>query len=296
MKQEIIKDITLRGGTYHIRAELYNSTPEMLRDIMSRRLIPEMSDRGFLQGRDPGSPSWSGFKSSEQLQEFLRDGMTADDQIRDLKKFITNANQGIGMDTFRKNSVVGSSVSVPRYVSGIPTCMRTRGKRPAQKRTIHVVIDIGAHCDISANEMRKQARYLAAVADKIQRMGYSMRLDVVGCSKMHGGRLIITGATVKTYATRISLPRLLFWCGSPAAFRGAIFNHWAVRADIPKDDCCGLGYSLATEFGDADLQKIYRAVYGKDVIPINMQDYIDRRYSSDEEAMLALQATIMGED
>ena len=290
----------MNNRIHTIKVVTHSGTVEMARFMEENKADSYMSDHDYFHRPDGErlDSDWSGAETIGQFKDLMWSGVSDADLLALYKNRIREANMGVGVRKEPKVSVAGGSVIVPRYVAGIPTCMRKMAKVERPKKTIHLVMDITVSCRYSAEEVTKASTYVAAAIERVIRLGYSVRLDVLGtayCNSEHV--VIISGVTVKGYCDHLSNPRLAFWCGHPAALRGAMFAHWAARSDMPEYEAgwslgCGLNYAVPMHERDA----VYRKVFGDDVIPISLADLLKRGYRTDEEWMDGLQTTLLGAD
>lgn len=285
-----------KNGKLHIKAEGFASTEEFMKCIQSRPVPDLLSEQDFMH-MEPDKElrkSWCGCKTVGEFREMLDYGVTDVKKIQEMQKFIRKACEGVGPVNTRANRVVGGSVNVGRYMTGIPTCMRGRIKDERPDKTLHVVIDMDVNCYVDGKDLLKCSRYVAAAIDKVQRMGYNMKITVGIFTLCHEGRIIIGAVTLKPFGTRISLPRLLFWCGHPSAFRCGCFNYLVGRDDLPRSNYHGLGRAMGG-LPEVTCGAIYQKAF-PGCISLNFAQLINRYGDSKDEVwMEALQRLLLEE-
>jgi len=284
-------------GNKTIRVEGFDSTDEFIRIVSSREVPDALSDKAYFK-KDDGSlvDSWCGCSTVGEFKRNIDFGITDAKRIKAVQAFIKKANDGEGPVDVRANRVVGGSVNVGRYMTGIPTCMRGRMKEERPDKTIHIVVDVGVLSDISSRQLVECSTYVAAAIDKIQRLGYNVKITVCTATMMHSNNsILIAEILLKPYGSRLSLPRLLFWCGHPSAFRMGFFNQRASRDDFPRGDWGGFGASMGARMSEADRNAVYNRVFGR-CVPICFADLLRRGYRTDEDWLKGLQATLLDYD
>lgn len=139
------------------------------------------------------------------------------------------------------HGVTGSSVSIGRFVTGNPNCMRTRRKRVAGSAPVlHLVINLVASCAVTAQQMANYGTALVGLIDRLENTGKRVQLDAIMVMKLNDYRGAI-GWNVKQASEHVDLAEVAFSIAHPAAFRRLGF---AMMERMPKEaECYGYGYS-----------------------------------------------------
>jgi hypothetical protein len=166
-----------------------------------------------------GITSWAGTENFQEAQELLING---DD------KSFTQLSGGAGFalpaaPTPRrrvKNSVVGTSVDVGKYLSGVPACMRrtTRELAPSKRRVIDIYYSPTISASISAETAVKTNNIFLNAIKILESKGARVNLFVWYCAarndELSGAAIKVKSSTEPLNVYRLSYPLI-----NPSAIR-----------------------------------------------------------------------------
>lgn len=131
-----------------------------------------------------------------------------------------------------KYDVGGQLPDVPRFLSGDPAHMITRGKRIGNPPVVHLCINMWILAMISAQEQANYGTAMVALIDKIESTGRRVELDVTFIGRS-GGQTVVLGWKVKQASEHCDLAAVAFAIAHPASFRRFGFamverspSHW----------------------------------------------------------------------
>lgn len=140
----------------------------------------------------------------------------------------------------------GGSVSVGRYLTGHPKCMRNRRKKQmGAAPVLHLVVNTVASCMVRADQMANFGAALVGLVDRLENMGRRVHLDVVHAIKLHDIRnsrdvRFSGGWNIKRASEPVDLSQVAFAVAHPVAFRRIGF---ALMERAPKEtQTTGYGY------------------------------------------------------
>jgi hypothetical protein len=138
-------------------------------------------------------------------------------------------------------SQTGGSVSVSRYLTGHPKCMRNRRKKNmGGVPVLHLVVNVVASCAVKAERMANYGAAITGLIDRLENSGRRVHLDMVMAVNSKGIRLSM-GWNVKRASEPLDLSQVAFAIAHPAAFRRLGF---AMMERTHKDaESAAYGYS-----------------------------------------------------
>lgn len=119
----------------------------------------------------------------------------------------------------------GGSVSIGRYLTQHPKCMRNRRrKQMGAAPVLHLIVNTVASCAIRAEQMANYGACIVGLIDRLENMGRRVHLDVVQAIKLHNNRdrtvvRFSAGWNVKRASEPVDLSQVAFAIAHPAAFR-----------------------------------------------------------------------------
>ena len=123
----------------------------------------------------------------------------------------------------RKHAVAGGSVSVGRMLAGNPAHMTNRPKQPGRK-IVTLFAECGMSASIKVENMIARAAIIAAIADILEREGYSCEIVSLVINSRFGSRPgSHTAVTVKQAGERLNLHDAVFALGHPSFLRRLSF-------------------------------------------------------------------------
>lgn len=151
-------------------------------------------------------------------------------------------------------SQTGGSVSVGRYLTGNPKCMRNRRKRTmGAAPVLHMVVNVVASCAVKAERMANYGAAITGLIDRLENSGKRVHLDMVMVTNSKGTRLSM-GWNVKRASEPLDLSQVAFSIAHPAALRRIGF----AMMERTHNDAESPGYG-----------------YSADALPWDVPDYTD---------------------
>lgn len=145
----------------------------------------------------------------------------------------------------RSYGVAGGSVSVGRLLAGNPMHMRQRPPQPGRK-VVRLFVQACNSAIITAENMTVRAAIVAAMADMLERQGFSCEIIAIDCRNGSLGiKPVFQCATIlKQAGEKLNLSDLTFALGHPSYLRrfgfalfsacDELISHWESQG-VPKD-------------------------------------------------------------
>jgi hypothetical protein len=145
-------------------------------------------------------------------------------------------------------SQTGASLSISRYLTGNPKCMRSRRKKQmGTAPVLHIVVNVAAACAVKSEQMANYGAALTGLIDRLESTGKRVQLDCVTVANCNDIRLSV-GWTVKRASEPVDLSQVAFSIGHPASLRRL---HFAMMERCHNDaESAGYGYSADALFCD----------------------------------------------
>jgi len=176
--------------------------------------------------------------------------------------------------------VAGGSVSVGRYFSGNPLCMRNRKRERGHRPAITMAVNIVANAGVSAEAMSNYGLAIARYADELEQAGYPVEVIAVMAAQQGSNRSCHSW-TVKAQGQAMNLADIAFSIGHPGCFRRIGFA--AFERTGPEYP----GYGQASPITAEDLPPRY-----SDAILLNGITTADRHSGTPDKAIEALRETV----
>lgn len=154
-----------------------------------------------------------------------------------------------------KYDVGGQLPDVPRFLSGDPAHMLTRGKRVGNPPVVHLCVNNWILAMIGAQEQANYGTALVALIDRIEASGRRVELDVTFIGRQMGSKVVVLGWKVKQAGEHCDLAAVAFAVAHPGAFRR--FGFAMIERSPASWSNPGYGYNLA-------LSSEYAALIGAD--------------------------------
>lgn len=122
----------------------------------------------------------------------------------------------------RSRAVSGGNVNIGRMLSGDPRHMNRRAKQPGQ-RTITLFVETFMSAAIDPDNAIIRARLVAAMADALERQGYSCEIVAVLTTSSYRSVGHQAAVTLKASGERLNLLDVIFALGHPSFFRRLLF-------------------------------------------------------------------------
>lgn len=144
----------------------------------------------------------------------------------------------------------GGSVSIGRYITGHPKCMRNRRKKAmGSAPVLHIAVNVVASCMVQAEQMANYGASIVGLIDRLENMGKRVHLDVVMVTKLLGDTRLSVGWNVKRASEPVDLSAVAFAVAHPASFRRLGF---AMMERAP-DEIRSSGYGMCCDVIAEDL-------------------------------------------
>lgn len=248
----------------------------------------------------PKKPGWAGFSSSESLWDRFLGGIRNDELTADAVKYATNAKvsrrdrlQDIG------RNVYGGAVVVPAVLSGDPRNMWCIKRKKVKSRIIPLVIDVALTCNYTSAQYERVGQAVVRTIAKLEKAGYRVGVDV--CISIYddlhensdGRHIIAMSYPAKRPNEVMNFRKILYPLTDTSFFRGVGFG-WMVRNRNMSNDPC-LGTNTKNAFGfdpedrDEGIDKLYKGMFGNNVIMVRSYDLANRYTLEDAERFLEAQ-------
>lgn len=152
----------------------------------------------------------------------------------------------------------GGSVSVGRYLTGNPKCMKNRRRQDYGKaKVLRMAVNIVASAAVSAEQMANYGAALVSLVDRLESGGRRVHLDCIGVVSLNKATRFAAGWTVKLASEPVDLSALAFSIAHPAALR----RIWFALAERTPKEVEALGYgrcldALPEDMPDNDSETI----------------------------------------
>lgn len=179
--------------------------------------IPEPKRVGARNaGWETSDPKWHGTRNMEHALDLARNGWN--EGVENAARVIDMLNVEHALQRRRKHSIAGGSVNVGRLLAGNPAHMRQRPKQPG-KRVITLFVENTASASIDARQLTVRAAICAALADILERQGYSC--EIVSATMQHGNQYSAaqTVVTIKQAGEKLNIEDVAFALGHPSFLR-----------------------------------------------------------------------------
>lgn len=145
-------------------------------------------------------------------------------------------------------SQTGGTVSVTRFLSGHPKCMKNRRKKQSGSAPVlHIVVNIATACSVKSEQMANYGAALTGLIDRLESTGKRVQLDCITVANCNDIRVSV-GWTVKQSSEPVDLSQVAFSIGHPASLRRL---HFAMMERCSNDaESAGYGYSADALFCD----------------------------------------------
>lgn len=145
----------------------------------------------------------------------------------------------------------GGSVSVGRYLTGHPKCMRNRRKKQmGAAPVLHICVNTAASCMVKAEQMANYGAAVTGLIDRLENMGRRCHVDVIMVTNLWAGKARCSvGWNVKRASEHVDIGQIAFSIAHPAAFRRLGF---AMMERTPKN-CQTGGYGRCLDGAPDDV-------------------------------------------
>ena len=190
-----------------------------------------------------GGENWHGTRNMSAAINLARDGWC--DGVQNAARVLEFLNLEHATTRRRSYAVAGGNVNVGRLLAGNPTHMIKRPKRPG-RRVITLFVENTASAAINAENLTVRAAVVAAIADILERQGYSCAIVSVTmqATSSSGSPGAQTAVTLKHAGERLNIDDVVFALGHPSFLRR--FNFACVSQS---DECRSIwqnqGYPVA---------------------------------------------------
>jgi len=172
-------------------------------------------------GYETDDPKWTGSNSMAHARQIADDGWPVG--VENAAAVLEAISVEHATQRRRRHSLAGGSVNVGRLLAGNPLHMRSRPKQPGRK-VVTLFIAGGNSAYIEAESMIIRAAIIAAIADILEREGYSCEIVNVWTAASYGNKPAVQIATtLKQAGQKMNLPDLVFALGHPSFLRRFMF-------------------------------------------------------------------------
>lgn len=134
--------------------------------------------------------------------------------------------------------VVGGSVDIGAYVSGVPECMMEFVEAPStEEKFVDIHFSSGVNAGVTDEEMAQSGAAVAALVDALEASGKRCRVVWERSSENRRDETCSVTVVLKDYQHQVDLDRLAFFMTSPCARRALA---WAIYAMSPDRHSFGL--------------------------------------------------------
>lgn len=146
-----------------------------------------------------------------------------------------------------RNDVAGGSVSVPRYLYGLPDCMRRVEKKVNPFKIVNLLIDISYCWAVKNKEARECMTEILKRVVALERKGYRLKITalITAYSREQGKRQTFM-FPLKKESERLNIARFGTLISEPKFFRTFGFS---ILSDFVKDAGLGCPLNNGRDFG-----------------------------------------------
>jgi len=256
------------GVFFNCWTERFDSMHSFLEICQSRTKQPDFSRDVFAGGSDHRYAKWQGCGTIKETIELVTKGW--EEPIGEINKTVREAQQipaAKRMKIF--NDVEGYAPIVPAALVGHPLSMVNMKLKRTKVRVVDVYVDIGALCNVTADEMMRSAKVVLSELVGLEMQGYRARINIVD---FFTEAPVSTGVIIKIKdeSQPFDLKRITFPLIHPAMSRMLLFG-WFER--FPHSAYVGPGYGrlLHNEYDKVEVRKIIGKCFGKHAIYLSGQ-------------------------
>lgn len=170
------------------------------------------------QGFETSDPKWAGTPDMSAAIDLARNGWQ--EGVDNAARVVEFLNLEHATARRRAHSVAGGAVSVGRMLAGNPKHMVKRPKQPG-RRVITLFVENTASASINARNLTVRAAVVTALADILERSGYSCEIVSVTIQARNFGGApgAQTAVTLKNAGEKLNIGDLSFSLGHPSFLR-----------------------------------------------------------------------------
>lgn len=162
------------------------------------------------------SSDWSGSASMEDALQIARDGWS--EGIEQAEEILQILNVEHASQRKRSYGVAGGQVNVGKMLAGNPMHMIKRPKQPGRK-IVTLFVETSMSASIRADNIKTRAVIIAALAEILEREGYSCEIVATDISRFGERCFYQLATTLKAAGERLNLFDTIFGLGHPAFLR-----------------------------------------------------------------------------
>lgn len=279
-------DMDVNRGSDELRvfADNFSSAAELVEYCKGRKCRKGMEKHNYFNGKKPSDASWSDFESPEDLMNLIEAGVRDDRILADVSKYALTARvKDQDKLTQRCMDVVGGSVDVPAYLSGVPTCMHGLTRKKVKSKIVKIGVLCDVLCDINSDRYKKAGELITKTIARLEKAGYRIRLlalnvyddrDYRDRGDEYDGRrdIWVCSHMIKRENEPMNYRRIMFPLTRVAYLRGLGFGWMAVNGS---PYIYGLGGLITNLIDDqAECEKLIARACGEDDYIILSQDEI----------------------
>jgi hypothetical protein len=236
--------VTGNGG---LQAVYWDSVAEPMQMVSAEWNLPENANRAAYYATREADESWYGAPTRAVLDERLAQGWP--EGVERLMQLATREINPSSIRRRRERADQGAELDIHAVYRGDLSRAWTRSRRKASStaRSISLVIDLAANCDITADQLFWRGAAALRLVSALTDAGYSVAVFGVAA-----GQGVDTESTVnvcqmvsiKDEDQPLDLDRLAALTAMPGFFRTSLFVGIVKCADLAGKHACGsLGYA-----------------------------------------------------
>jgi len=211
-KIERFKKFTSDGSKYYF----FKSSNEIIKLVEENRSHVDASEQ-----REKSYENFYGTKNMDEALDLYKFGW--DEGVKKINSKIKMINYKF--DVQNKFDVIGSHVSVPRYLNGHPQSMIRKTQVQRKDIVINLVRFSSVTSSVNSNELIENGAKFIALIQNLESQGYRCNVDVVFASnKGHAGDYQFVRVRIKNSNERLNVAKMSFPMCHPSMFRRFIFK------------------------------------------------------------------------
>lgn len=192
---------------------------------------------------------WCGGVNLKQASELATHGWKDAPKLSGTDMSHALADYSVGQRQGTVASVSGAFLDVGAFCSGGPECFQEFTEVESPKGIV-LGVNFGALCDVSPESMINQGLVMLAIADELQRLGFTVTLQAFWYSQGDDGCEFTLQVPVKRPGERVDENLLAYWACHPSALRQIGFAWQDIQDDTwhrKMDATSGRGRSLTPD-------------------------------------------------
>ena len=259
--------------------ERFESADEMVRVSRNRHI----TDSSFTDKRKSSNlrSNWDGVETFQEAEELLMYGYQP--FVDKLEAKLSLTAHGMGSKRVVEHKVVGQTVSVPRYLAGIPSCMRYNTRKSVPNKVLNVYLDKTALQDKKPYQIEDAClKFVSAMID-IELQGYRINLYIAETHN-DGSDCDMFTVKVKDASAPLDLKRMSFPLAHTAFFRVIGFD-WYSRCPLATY-CWGYGHNLGRDYTHEEITEAFEEMFREKCVVFELEDIIGKSEEAIKDVIL----------